>query len=510
MTHYRFYKFILFIMVLGLWLPNSSPVQAHPLGNFTINRYSQLVPTHDQITIHYLVDMAEVPTFNEMQTIDMNNDQTMSEAEADHYLSEISARLGDNLSLTINGEVVPLTIDQKDISIQTGEGDLPILLLTFEYTAPLPSAEAWQVTYEDNNYQERIGWLEVIVKPTEMVDLLGSTAPNEDISNGLQDYPDDLSANPFMTSARFNFVPIETTIASSEIAEKQSEIIQETPSVNRSLLGDGIIPQITASWITDHINTPFGLLIAIMLAFGWGGAHALTPGHGKTVVAAYLVGSRGTMRHAILLGLTTTLTHTLGVFALGIITLFLSRFILPEQLYPWLGAISGLLVVTIGFSMLRDQWQGLNSSHHHHHHHHHHHSHHHHHHDDDHSHHHHHHHMPPDEAITWRSLLALGVSGGLVPCPSALILMLVAIGLNQVGVGLVLVVIFSVGLAAVLTTIGILFVHARRWLEHLAHHSSTVASKAHLWRFLPMASAFFIMMIGLRITVEALLQIRQF
>ena len=90
------------------------------------------------------------------------------------------------------------------------------------------------------------------------------------------------------------------------------------------------------------------MLLAVLGAFVWGAAHALSPGHGKTIVAAYVVGQRATFKHAIFLGATTTITHTAGVFALGLITLFASQFILPETLYPWLEVISGVLVVVLG------------------------------------------------------------------------------------------------------------------------------------------------------------------
>jgi ABC-type nickel/cobalt efflux system permease component RcnA len=129
-------------------------------------------------------------------------------------------------------------------------------------------------------------------------------------------------------------------------------------------------------------------------------AHALSPGHGKTIVTAYLVGQRGTPRHAALLGLIVTVTHTIGVFTLGVVTLLLSRFIVPDQLYPWLNLVSGLLVVAIGASVLRARWLHRRAHAH------------------DHDHHHHHGH---GEDLSLRSLFAVGVSGGLLPCPSALV-----------------------------------------------------------------------------------------
>ena len=263
--------------------------------------------------------------------------------------------------------------------------------------------------------------------------------------------------------------------------------------------------------------------IAIAGAFIWGAMHAMSPGHGKTIVGAYLVGSRATPHHALFLGLTATIAHTTGVFALGLVTLFASEYILPEQLYPWLSFLSGLIVVAIGLNLFINRLGSVqllrklpfghsHTGHHHHdhsHHHHHDHSHHQHH---DHSHHHHEHehshgdhsHLPPGadgSPVTWQSLLALGISGGLLPCPSALVLLLSAIALGHIGFGLVLVLAFSLGLAGVLTGLGLLLVHAKRLFQKLP-------TQLQLVRVLPAVSALCIALIGLGITTQSLMQIR--
>jgi len=261
-----------------------------------------------------------------------------------------------------------------------------------------------------------------------------------------------------------------------------------------------------------------GTLLAAMI---WGAGHALTPGHGKALVGAYLIGSRSTPWHAVYLGLTVTLTHTLGVMALGLVALFASRYVLPEQLYPWLGAVSGLIVVGMGLFMLRRRIRPLIAGyiadrnhyrvHGHHHpdttmhsydhghshnrvnhvhghdqahphphdddgpqdHSHHHHGHAHqytHGHSRGHSHNHGHSHLPPGadgEPVTLRSLLLLGISGGLLPCPAALVLLLAAISINRAALGIALVVAFSLGLAAVLTVVGLLFVKGSQIVQRV-------------------------------------------
>jgi ABC-type nickel/cobalt efflux system permease component RcnA len=248
------------------------------------------------------------------------------------------------------------------------------------------------------------------------------------------------------------------------------------------------------------------------MAFIFGAFHALSPGHGKTMVAAYLVGSRGTAKHAALLGLVVTATHTLGVFALGLVTLFASQYIVPERLYPILSVISGLAVLGVGLWLLYSRIRGVSDSHHHHHEHdghdhdhsheqHHHdleHDHHSHEHEHDHEHSHgHHHHHIPEGPITVRALVALGVSGGIVPCPSALVVLLSAVALHRIAYGMALITAFSFGLASVLIVIGIAVVAAKQWINRL-----TFAGP--IMQRLPILSATAITLIGIALVARGL------
>jgi nickel/cobalt transporter (NicO) family protein len=196
-------------------------------------------------------------------------------------------------------------------------------------------------------------------------------------------------------------------------------------------------------------------------------------------VTAYLVGQRGTPRHAALLGVIVTVTHTIGVFALGLVTLLLSRFIVPDDLYPWLNLVAGLLVVGIGASVLRARWKHRRYQAH------------------GHDHHHHHH----DHDLSRRSLIAVGVSGGLLPCPSALVVLLAAISLHRVGFGMLLVVAFSIGLALTITGIGLVAVLARNAFRRLSFEGRLVS-------LLPAASALVILAAGLAMTINALPKVR--
>ena len=228
------------------------------------------------------------------------------------------------------------------------------------------------------------------------------------------------------------------------------------------------------------------MLTGLAVAFGLGAVHALSPGHGKTIVAAYLVGTRGTARHAIFLGGLVTFTHTISVFFLGLTTLFLSQYVLTEQIFPVLGAISGGSIVWIGAMLLYKRVQVLRGHH---------------------SHHHHHgpggHSHVPEGEVTMASLIALGVSGGLVPCPSALVLLLSSIALGRVALGLLLLVAFSAGLAVVLMAIGIIVLYAK----HLLPDSRKTANHA-AFRVIPVVSAAIIMCLGLVMTGVSLGVIR--
>jgi ABC-type nickel/cobalt efflux system permease component RcnA len=228
-----------------------------------------------------------------------------------------------------------------------------------------------------------------------------------------------------------------------------------------------------------------------------GALHALEPGHGKTLVAAYLVGSRGTARHAIVLGSIVTLAHTAGVYALGAITLYASRYILPEKIYPWLGVASGLIIAGLGLLLFMRRWVGEDPSL-----------------REDHS------HwydvfsspssptlvdassaavaVPAREAISFKQLLVLGITGGILPCPAALVVLLSAIALHRIAFGFFLIVTFSIGLAAVLIGIGLMFVHAGRWLHRLNPQSTLIR------RHLPLLSAAFITAIGVALTLQAM------
>ncbi|MBI3743211.1 MAG: high-affinity nickel-transporter [Chloroflexi bacterium] len=507
---------------------------AHPLGNFTINRYTRIEVSPSEVRLRYVVDMAEIPTFAEITVADANNDGQVSDDEASTYALKRQDEIAKNLHLALNGSALNLDALSHEIAFLPGQGGLKTLRLGLWYSAPLHADQGKPVdlAFRDDNYGTRLGWKEIVVTPSDGVTIAGSSVPSHDVSNELISYPNDLLKSPLdvrEAKASFTITGIGSATGSTASASPNA------PGHRADFQGtkdSGFAGLITKQRLSAGV-----IALALLAAMGFGALHALGPGHGKAIVAAYLIGSKGTPKHAVFLGLTVTATHCSTVFALGLITLFAERLVAPEHIFLWLGVASGLMVVAMGlllfvsrlrqsrlwpFGKKRDATEHAHAYHGHDHTNDH---------DRDHSHAHghdhshehvhavthshgggEHSHLPPgaDGAkVTWRSLLALGVSGGLLPCPSALVVMLGSIALNRVGLGLVLIIAFSLGLAATLTAIGMLFVGARSMSARF-HGSGRFArfqpAASLAMRLLPMGSALAITGAGLAITVKALSQ----
>ena len=511
------------LVVFGL-LTGAHSLCAHPLGQQSVDHYSQVRFTSGKAIVVYVLDLAEIATFQESKRIDANADGLLDEAEKSVYAAARARELAANLHLDINGRPLVLTPTDPKVFMHVGEANLPILrLMTIMETAPGALSGAWRGrvantgSFRDDNDPGRIGWRQIGVAGAgpRGLDLWIDGRP---ATTNPQGYAADASGNQTdVRAVDFRFVD-----------QEPAGVDLPPPLPTRRHAADPFTALMTAG----HLS-PAKMLLFLLLAAGLGGLHALSPGHGKTLVAAYLVGSRGTARHALMLGLIVTVTHTAGVFALGLVTLFASRYLLPETVYPWLAAVSGLVVAQIGLFRLfghggHHHAHGPGDHHHAHapfherrhgtddggvHEHPHQHTHpdghghehghgqhdHPHDHGHDHDHDHGHSHLPPPgEPVTWRSLLALGVSGGLVPCPSALVVLLSAVALHQIGFGLLLIVAFSAGLAGVLTAIGIAVVHAHRFL------SNRDLLPGWFFRYVPRIGAAAIFVIGLTIALPAI------
>jgi nickel/cobalt exporter len=469
-------------IVMGL-LPGDA--SAHPLGNFTVNHLSQVRISQGSVEVHYILDQAEIPTFQETQRFDRNGDGAITGPEREPLLQQKLAEIAPDLRLTVDGRVVPLdSARAATLAFPPGQGGLSLSRVETSFVAAIPPG-AHRIQLHDDTYGDRVGWKAIEILPGEGTDVR-SSVPASDPTGGLRAYPVDLLQSP-----------PDQHQASFAVSEGSGRLTapdgQDVGPVTTDRAQDGFAGALTSG--NDH-----GLLILLLLgsAFVWGALHALSPGHGKTMVAGYLVGSRGRPKDAALLGLTVTITHTSAVFALGLITLAASAYVLPEDLYPWLGVTSGAMVIAIGlwaiWTRLR-RWRAMRAEHDHGHHHMHAHT----------GHSHTHSHAAPGAPITTRSLIALGVSGGIVPCPSALVVLVAAISQHRLGLGLVLILAFSIGLAATLTAVGLAVLHGGRLIQRLRPERRLFGGRVA--GVLPALSATLIVVAGSLITLRAIPQI---
>lgn len=445
------------LIALAIFRPEHA--EAHPLGNFTVNRYSRLELYSDAVRIHYVLDMAEIPAFQEMPEIDANGDGELTDREDQTYLARKQAEIAGKLKLTTNGSDLNLSILTSDISHPEGQGGLRTLRLRLLLEAAI-SRSSVSLEYRDDNYVDRIGWKEIVVRPATGITTFDSNVPSEDASAELTSYPADLLSSPLdVTSASLSYVPGSAATA----PELAGEAITFPDAVGTAPVraGGGF-----ASLIENKDLTLPVVALSLLIALGFGAIHALEPGHGKTFVAAYFVGVKGTARQALLLGLIVAVTHTIGVFVIGMLTLFGSKFVLPEKLYPWLSLASGLMVFVLGVRLLMLRYRGAGflkhfrpgENHHSH----------------VHDGHEHSHEWPPESP--WRGLIALGLADGLTPSPSALIVLLAAVSLDRIGLGILLIAAFSMGLAAILTVVCLSLVYVRRIVDVLSSRGRGVAT----------------------------------
>jgi len=528
----RFRKCLLLLLLVGL----CHLALAHPMGNFSVNHYSKISLENDRVRVRYFIDLAEIPTYQELQQANISaTGIDPNSAAVINYVAARGAELSRGLALDLDGKLVVLRLVSSGVIFPPGAGGLPTMKMGFVYEAAYPSnlsaadREKVALHYADNNYPGHSGWKEIVALATAG-SLLRSSVPATDRSGELSNYPTDLLTSPpqVLEASLVAALPaLRTAVenaqqirASRPVASpNQARAIAAEPhkqAAKPALAGPQESSQ-TASTVMhlqanqqltprskfteliqeEHLSVWF-LFTAALIAIGLGGLHALEPGHGKTIVAAYLVGSKGTARHAVLLGMIVTASHTAGVFALGAITLYASRYIVPEQLYPWLGVLSGITIAGLGCYMLMRRLTGTAT---------------------DHSH-------APGEAhghwMFWKrqkdtqadgavvqasgtaqtvsltQLLTLGITGGIIPCPAALIVLLSAFALHRVGLGFFLIVAFSIGLAGVLIGFGMLMVYARRFMTHLRIDGPLTK------RWLPVASSCFITILGLALAIQAL------
>lgn len=454
------------------------------MGNFSINHHSTIRVGTTSTAITTIVDFAEIPTLQFFQEWGLDPNAPEDPAAAESRVRQLAADLVPQLELTAEGVRLPLSLESVSHEIVDGAAGLRTLRLEMRLTAQWHVSEG-TLSFRDGSFEDRIGWKEIVIRSGPGIRFPDGNPFETDRSAALTQYPSD----PTIGSPA-------TTMARTRVATGTSETSAPLTSVASSGSGGQRVAagQSALDGILNRRELSVGAILAgLAIAFLLGAFHALSPGHGKTLVAAYLVGNRGTAQHALWLGGIVTFTHTVGVFLLGVVTLFASRYVVPEKLYPWIGLVSGLTIVAVAFNLLRQRLGGLIGHAH----------------DGDAPGHTHdgsdaghvhgpsgHTHEIPDR-ITFRSLVALGVSGGIVPCPSALVVLLSAIALHRLEFGLALITAFSAGLATVLVLIGLLVVRAGAMLQRSGRFDRWTA-------VFPVVSAVVIGVIGLGICAQAL------
>jgi len=513
--------------VLALAVPAAS---AHPLGNFTINHYNGLRVAADAVTVDHVADFAEIPTFSERRAMDTDSNGTISDAEGAAYQSTRCNDLQSSLSLRVDGQPASLAVTHSGLSFAVGQASQTMRLVCIYRadTGAVPTGGTYE--FSDASYAERRGWREIVVQGDAT--LIGDTdAPAESVSGRLTSYPNDLLALPLNESATSftarpggSPLPPPTYTDAQPVAGAPVEppIIEQPAPPAPAVVPAGTTDlgaEVTSLFNAPDLTLPI-ILLSLVVAVALGAAHALSPGHGKTVMAAYLVGSRGTMRQAVGLGLTVTVSHTLGVLALGALSLSASAIIPPEKLYPILSVVSGAIVIVIGAYLLLNRLnvmrrsravasdhghghgheRGHEDEHHHH---------------DEHEHEHQqalarppgwhehdgmgHTHLP-EEGMGKRGLFALGLSGGMVPSVSALLIFLGSISVGRPEFGIVLTVAFGLGMALVLVGIGLALVYARGFVERMSPRTTSL----RLGERLPLVTACIVLVAGVLITGQAL------
>ncbi|GAA1842959.1 sulfite exporter TauE/SafE family protein [Asanoa iriomotensis] len=456
-----------------------APASAHPLGNFTVNHFHGLRLLPDRIEDAAVVDEAEIPTLQQRADVDRSGDGVTDAGELADYARRTCAALAAAVRVEVDGRLLGWRVEGSTFEYLPGAANLATGRTSCRLTVAADLHGAATVRFTDAYRTDRIGWHEITATGAG-VGLQDPPVPTTSVSDALRSYPDDLLSSPLDQRS----VTLRTTADGAAHGAAAAAAVDSSGPVARAL--GGLSNRLNDLTGADHL-TPLAGLLAIALALILGAGHALLPGHGKTVIAAYIAGRRGSYRDAFTVGATVTATHTGGVLILGLL-LTAATSIAGEAVLGWLGILSGLIITAIGAALLRSAVNrpaavaltpvlatvGAHGQ----------------------DHHHHHGHGAHDHRR--RGLVGLGVAGGLVPSPSALIVLLSAIALGRSWFGVLLVVAYGVGMAAVLTATGLLLVHVH---GRLAHRIDTVSGRAAT--VTPLITAALVLLVGLVLVIRA-------
>ncbi|MEU8404019.1 High-affinity nickel-transporter [Nonomuraea sp. NPDC048892] len=425
---------------------------AHPLGNFSVNHYDGLTIHRDRIEHLAVVDLAEIPTLQQPPT-----------GPPDVHARRACADLRDAVRADAGGRTLSWRVTGASFAYRPGAAGLRTSRLTCRLTAPLRVDRPVALTFANAYRGDAVGWREITAKG-QGVRLRDSTVPAGSVSGELRDYPADLLSSPLdVRAARMTAEPGDGGGSAAPAGVPGVDVLTRYTG----LLADRLNTLVGA----DRLTVPLGLL-ALLVSLMLGAVHAAMPGHGKTVMAAYLAGRERRLRDAVTVAATVTATHTAGVLVLGVLVTAAGA-IAGDVVLGWLGVVSGLLITTIGAALLRSARHNRPG----------------------HDHGHGHGHGHGRVGRSGGGVVALAVAGGLVPSPSALVVLLGAMALGRTAFGVLTVVCYGLGMAATLLVTALTL----RRLGGLA-----VAGRMRRLRpYSAAMTAALVLLVGLGVTVRA-------
>ena len=536
-------------------------VAAHPLGNFTINHYAEVRVEPDRVLLDVVIDEAEIPAFQARRDLDTDGDGSMSDAETEAGRLAGCSTQAQSIELTADGTPLKLVTLEAGLAFPPGVGGLSTMRRVCAFEAPLATAIAGspvEIGYTDRSFPERIGWREIVARGSGVsLTAIDGLVRDATVSQRLTSYPAELIPTPLSdtrlvvraalggpTLAPFDVPdaqPVPGAPALVPAAAPSVPVASPAPAgaqgpVASALPANGAIPGgVGAAELPSIFRqtdlTPLVVLLSLVTAAALGAGHALTPGHGKTLMAAYLVGTRGTALHALGLGLSVSVSHTAGILVLAGVVVGLSDVVAPDVVVRWAPIVAAASIAVIGGWMLLTEIRrrsGRTAAPHEHEHGH----------DHEHAHGHDHEHAHPHDhaqsheaahahphataddralehshggvvhshapapgsTITWRSLFLLGLAGGLIPSTSALLILLGSIAAGRPAFGFVLVVAFGLGMAAVMGGVGFALVAARDRMERVELGTTL----ARMRETVPLLASVIVLSFGLFLTAQAL------
>ncbi|MDH6433117.1 nickel/cobalt exporter [Streptomyces sp. SAI-144] len=513
-------------------LPSSS-ASAHPLGNFTVNRYDGLVAGPGVLRVDHVEDLAEIPATQAKPDIERLG---MTE-----WAAQRCRKAAEGGKVTVDGRTVALTVRAGHARVRPGQAGLDTLRVECRLTAPLPEDATVSLGFHSAGTDSGPGWREITARG-DRTTLTKSDVPTKSVSDELTTYPQELLSSPADTVT----ASLRVRPGGPALTEEQSD----APAASVLPRGADRWTRALDSLVARHDLTVGFAALALLIAVVLGAMHALAPGHGKTLMAAVAAarGGKARMKDVLPLAASVTVTHTLGVVALGLLVTAGSA--AAPSVIAWLGIASGVLVTAAGITLLRRALRTRAHQHGHTH---------------DHSHeagkpeerslvlvaahtetapatagarprthapahthdhphghghthaHDHHDHPHPHPhphtvehthggfththavAPTLRGTILLGFAGGLVPSPSAVVVLVGAAALGQAWFGLLLVVAYGVGLALTLTAAGFAVVRLGSGVTRLLDRRPRLAASpvtALVRRTAPLMSAFVVVALG--------------